>query len=164
MESATAWKHAIERLDGPSALIFSRQNLKHQDRNAEQVADIAKGGYILRDCQGTPDVIIIATGSEVELATAAADSISTKKVRVVSMPCAELFCKQHPSYIESVLPAAVTKRVAVEALHKDYWHKFVGLTGKIIGMETFGESAPAGQLFKEFGITVDAVIEAVNSL
>ncbi|MFY9178370.1 MAG: transketolase [Venatoribacter sp.] len=164
VESATAWKHAIERKDGPSALIFSRQNLKHQERNAEQVANIAKGGYVLRDCDGTPDVILIGTGSEVELATAAAEQLNGKKVRVVSMPCAELFCKQDAAYIESVLPAAVTKRVAVEALHKDYWHKFVGLTGKIIGMETFGESAPAGELFKEFGITVEAVVAAANSL
>lgn len=164
VESATAWKAAIERKDGPSALIFSRQNLQHQPRNAEQVANIAKGGYVLRDCAGTPDIILIGTGSEVELATAAAEQLTGKNVRVVSMPCAELFCKQDAAYIESVLPAAVTKRVAVEALHKDYWHKFVGLTGKIIGMETFGESAPAGLLFKEFGITVEAVVEAANSL
>ena len=109
-------------------------------------------------------MIIIATGSEVELATAAAEQLSNKKVRVVSMPCAEIFCKQDAAYIESVLPAAVTKRVAVEALHKDYWHKFVGLTGKIIGMDTFGESAPAADLFKEFGITVEAVVAAAESL
>ena len=164
VESATAWKAAIERTSGPSALIFSRQNLKHQDRSAEQVANIAKGGYILRDCQGTPEVILIATGSEVELATAAAEQLSGKKVRVVSMPCAEVFCKQSAAYIEQVLPAAVTKRVAVEALHKDYWYKFVGLNGKIIGMETFGESAPAAALYKEFGITVEAVVAAANSL
>lgn len=164
VESATAWKVAIERKDGPSALIFSRQNLQHQDRTAEQVANIAKGGYVLRDCAGTPDIILIATGSEVELATAAAEQLTGKNVRVVSMPCAEIFCKQDAAYIESVLPAAVTKRVAVEALHKDYWYKFVGLNGKIIGMETFGESAPAGQLFKEFGITVEAVVDAASSL
>ncbi|MCY0964813.1 transketolase [Parathalassolituus penaei] len=164
VESATAWKSAIERTSGPSALIFSRQNLKHQDRSAEQVAAIAKGGYVLKDCDGTPEAIIIATGSEVELATAAAEQLAGKKVRVVSMPCAELFCKQDAAYIESVLPAAVSARVAVEALHKDYWYKFVGLNGKIIGMDTFGESAPAGALFKEFGITVEAVVEAVNSL
>lgn len=163
VESATSWKSAIERQDGPSALIFSRQNLKHQDRTPEQVANIAKGGYILRDCAGTPDAIIIATGSEVELATAAAEQLSNKKVRVVSMPCAEIFCKQDAAYIESVLPAAVTQRVAVEALHKDYWYKFVGLNGKIIGMDTFGESAPAADLYKEFGITVEAVVDAVKS-
>lgn len=164
VESATAWKAAIERTDGPSALIFSRQNLKHQDRNVAQIANIAKGGYVLRDCAGTPDVIIIATGSEVELATAAAEQLTGKNIRVVSMPCAEVFCKQDAAYIESVLPAAVTKRVAVEALHKDYWYKFVGLNGKIIGMETFGESAPAGELYKEFGITVEAVVDAAKSL
>lgn len=164
VESATAWKAAIERTDGPSALIFSRQNLKHQDRNVAQIANIAKGGYVLRDCAGTPDVIIIATGSEVELATAAAERLTGKNIRVVSMPCAEVFCKQDAAYIESVLPAAVTKRVAVEALHKDYWYKFVGLNGKIIGMETFGESAPAGELYKEFGITIEAVMDAAKSL
>lgn len=164
VESATAWKAAIERQDGPSALIFSRQNLQHQPRNADQVAAIAKGGYILKDCAGTPDAIIIATGSEVELATAAAEQLVGKNIRVVSMPCAEVFCKQDAAYIESVLPASVNARVAVEALHKDYWYKFVGLNGKIIGMDTFGESAPAPLLFKEFGITTEAVVEAVNSL
>ena len=163
VESASAWKAAIERQDGPSALIFSRQNLQHQARNAEQVANIAKGGYVLRDCAGTPEVIIIATGSEVELATAAAEQLADKKIRVVSMPCAEAFCKQDAAYIESVLPAAVTQRIAVEALHKDYWYKFVGLNGKIIGMDSFGESAPADQLFAEFGITVAAVVEAIKS-
>ncbi|MFC3680459.1 transketolase [Bacterioplanoides pacificum] len=164
VESATCWKSAVERTDGPSALIFSRQGLQHQQRTAEQVNNIAKGGYILKDCEGTPDAIIIATGSEVKLAMEAAEQLSGKQVRVVSMPCAERFCKQDAAYIESVLPAAVTARVAVEALHKDFWYKFVGLQGKIIGMDTFGESAPAGELFKEFGITTDAVVEAVNEL
>ncbi|WP_286715019.1 transketolase [Thalassolituus sp. UBA2009] len=164
VEAATAWKSAIERKDGPSALIFSRQNLQHQPRSAEQVAAVARGGYILKDCAGTPDAIIIATGSEVELATAAAEQLTGKNIRVVSMPCAEVFCKQGAEYIESVLPASVSARVAVEALHKDYWYKFVGLNGKIIGMDTFGESAPAPLLFKEFGITTEAVVEAVNSL
>jgi transketolase len=164
VEAATAWKSAIERKDGPSALIFSRQNLQHQPRSAEQVAAVARGGYILKDCAGAPDAIIIATGSEVELATAAAEQLTGKNIRVVSMPCAEVFCKQGAEYIESVLPASVSARVAVEALHKDYWYKFVGLNGKIIGMDTFGESAPAPLLFKEFGITTEAVVEAVNSL
>lgn len=164
VESATCWKSAVERADGPSALIFSRQGLQHQQRTAEQVNNIAKGGYILKDCEGTPDAIIIATGSEVKLAMEAAEQLSGKQVRVVSMPCAERFCKQDAAYIESVLPAAVTARVAVEALHKDFWYKFVGLQGKIIGMETFGESAPAGELFKEFGITTDAVVDAVSQL
>ncbi len=164
VESAVAWKSAVERADGPSALIFSRQNLPHQARNDEQVANVAKGAYILKDCEGTPDAIIIATGSEVGLAMDAAAAITDKQVRVVSMPCAEVFCKQDAAYIESVLPASVTARVAVEALHKDYWYKFVGLNGAIVGMETFGESAPAADLFKEFGFTVENVVAAVNSV
>jgi transketolase len=164
VESAVAWKSSVERKDGPSALIFSRQGLPHQDRNAEQVAAIARGGYILKDCAGTPDAIIIATGSEVSLAMEAAEKLSGKNIRVVSMPSAEVFCAQGAEYMEQVLPTAVTARVAVEALHKDYWYKFVGLNGAIVGMDTFGESAPAGDLFKEFGITTDAVVDAVNSL
>ncbi|SIS86710.1 transketolase [Thalassolituus maritimus] len=164
VESAVAWKSAIERKDGPSALIFSRQGLPHQERNAEQVEAIARGGYILKDCAGTPDAIIIATGSEVSLAMEAAGKLSDKNIRVVSMPSAEVFCAQGAEYMEQVLPAAVSARVAVEALHKDYWYKFVGLNGAIVGMDTFGESAPAGELFKEFGITTDAVVDAVNGL
>ena len=164
VESAVCWKSAIERKDGPSALIFSRQNLAHQTRDAAQVEAIAKGGYILRDCDGTPDAIIIATGSEVQLAIEAAESLSGVKVRVVSMPCAEVFVAQGADYVEQVLPAAVTARVAVEAGIKDYWYKFVGLNGAIIGMETFGESAPAGDLYKHFGITAGAVAEAVKKV
>jgi transketolase len=164
VESAVAWKSAVERKDGPSALIFSRQGLPHQERNAEQVEAIARGGYILKDCAGTPDAIIIATGSEVSLAVEAAEKLSGKNIRVVSMPSAEVFCAQGAEYMEQVLPSAVTARVAVEALHKDYWYKFVGLNGAIVGMDTFGESAPAGELFKEFGITTDAVVDAVNGL
>ncbi len=164
VESAVAWKSAVERKDGPSALIFSRQGLPHQERNAEQVEAIARGGYILKDCAGTPDAIIIATGSEVSLAVDAAEKLSGKNIRVVSMPSAEVFCAQGAEYMEQVLPSAVTARVAVEALHKDYWYKFVGLNGAIVGMDTFGESAPAGELFKEFGITTDAVVDAVNGL
>ena len=164
VESAVAWKSAVERKDGPSALIFSRQGLPHQERNAEQVGAIARGGYILKDCAGTPDAIIIATGSEVSLAVEAAEKLNDKNIRVVSMPSAEVFCAQGAEYMEQVLPAAVSARVAVEALHKDYWYKFVGLNGAIVGMDTFGESAPAGELFKEFGITSDAVVDAVNGL
>ena len=164
VESAVCWKSAIERKDGPSALIFSRQNLAHQTRDAAQVEAIAKGGYILRDCDGTPDAIIIATGSEVQLAIEAAESLSGVKVRVVSMPCAEVFVAQGADYVEQVLPAAVTARVAVEAGIKDYWYKFVGLNGAIIGMETFGESAPASDLYKHFGITAGAVAEAVKKV
>jgi transketolase len=164
VESAVSWKSAIERNDGPSALIFSRQNLPHQTRDAEQVAAITKGGYILKDCAGTPDAIIIATGSEVSLAVEAAEKLAGKNIRVVSMPCAEIFSAQDAAYREAVLPAAVTARVAVEALHKDYWYKFVGLNGAIVGMDTFGESAPINDLMKHFGITTDAVVDAVNGL
>ncbi|APR68278.1 transketolase [Thalassolituus oleivorans] len=164
VESAVSWKAAIERTDGPSALIFSRQNLAHQTRDAQQVANITKGGYILKDCAGTPDAIIMATGSEVQLAVEAAEKLTGKNIRVVSMPCAELFSAQDAAYLEAVLPAAVSARVAVEALHKDYWYKFVGLNGAVIGMETFGESAPAGDLMKHFNITTEAVVEAVSGL
>ncbi|WP_160152221.1 transketolase [Microbulbifer sp. ALW1] len=163
-ESAVSWKMAVSRSEGPSALIFSRQGLAPQARTDEQLAAIEKGGYILRDCDGEPEAIIIATGSEVELATAAAEQLSGRKVRVVSMPCAEAFSAQSADYRESVLPASVRARVAVEACHKDYWHKFVGFDGAIIGMDTFGESAPAGDLMKHFGITAEKVVEAVEGL
>jgi transketolase len=166
VESAVSWKSAIERFDGPSALIFSRQGLPHQERSAAQVADIAKGAYILKDSVGTPEAILIATGSEVGLAMDAAQALAAKgkNIRVVSMPCAEIFCKQNAAYIESVLPASVVARVAVEALHKDYWYKFVGLNGAIVGMETFGESAPISDLMKHFGFTVDKVVAAVEGV
>ncbi|WOX04345.1 transketolase [Microbulbifer pacificus] len=163
-ESAVSWKMAVARKNGPSALIFSRQGLAPQARTDEQLAAIEKGGYILRDCDGTPEAIIIATGSEVELATAAADKLAGRKVRVVSMPCAEAFSAQSADYRESVLPSSVRARVAVEAGHKDYWYKFVGFDGAIVGMDTFGESAPAGDLMKHFGITTDKVVEAVEGL
>lgn len=166
VESAVSWKSAIERSDGPTSLIFSRQGLPHQDRTAAQVADIAKGAYILKDSAGTPEAILIATGSEVGLAMDAAKELEAKgkNVRVVSMPCAEIFCKQDAAYIESVLPAAVTARVAVEALHKDYWYKFVGLNGAIVGMDTFGESAPIADLMNHFGFTVEKVVAAVEGV
>lgn len=166
VESAVSWKSAIERSDGPTSLIFSRQGLPHQDRTAAQVADIAKGAYILKDSAGTPEAILIATGSEVGLAMDAAKELEAKgkNVRVVSMPCAEIFCKQDAAYIESVLPSAVTARVAVEALHKDYWYKFVGLNGAIVGMDTFGESAPIADLMNHFGFTVEKVVAAVEGV
>jgi len=164
VESAVSWKSAIERTDGPTALIFSRQGLPHQDRTEQQLADIARGGYILKDCAGTPDAIILATGSEVGLAMAAAEALSDQAIRVISMPSAEVFCQQDSDYQQQVLPANVSNRVAVEALHKDYWYKFVGLNGAIVGMDSFGESAPAGDLMKHFGITTEAVIDAVNNL
>ncbi len=166
VESAVAWKNALERVDGPSALIFSRQNLPHQDRCAERLANIKRGGYILRDSQGSPDAILIATGSEVGLAMDAAEALSGqgRNVRVVSMPCTEAFEAQSNSYRESVLPASVTARVAIEAAHSDFWYKYVGLNGAVVGMTTFGESAPAGELFKLFGFTVDNVVAKVNQL
>jgi len=164
VESAVAWKAAIEKKTGPSCLIFSRQGLPHQNRNDGQIADIERGAYVLKDCDGTPDAIIIATGSEVALATGAAEQLAGKKVRVVSMPSAEVFDAQDAAYKEAVLPAAVTARVAVEAGVTDYWYKYVGLNGKVIGINRFGESAPAGQLFKEFGFTVENVVKAVESV
>ena len=166
VETATAWVSALQSKDTPSALIFSRQGLPHQERDSEQVANIAKGGYVLAKEQSDLQAIIIATGSEVGLAMQAYDTLSEQGVgvRVVSMPCCEVFMAQDADYRESVLPANVRARVAVEAGHVDYWHKFVGLDGKVIGMTTYGESAPAGELFKEFGITSDAVVEAVKGL
>lgn len=162
VETMVSWKHALE-YHGPSCLVFSRQNLKFQSRTPEQIANIAKGGYILKDTDGTPDVIVIATGSEVDLAMQAAAQ-SDKKVRVVSMPSTDVFDAQDAAYKESVLPAAVTARVAVEAATGDAWYKYVGLNGKIIGMTTFGESAPAADLFKAFGFTVDNVLAAINAV
>ena len=166
VESAVSWKLAIERKDGPSALIFSRQNLAQQDRNAEQVANIAKGGYILKDCEGQPELILIATGSEVELAVEAAAQLSAdgKAVRVVSMPSTDAFDKQDEAYREAVLPSSVTKRIAVEAGIADFWYKYVGFGGKIIGMTTFGESAPADELFKMFGFTTENVVNTAKEL
>ncbi len=166
VESAVSWKSAIERTDGPTTLIFTRQGLAQQERTAQQVADIAKGGYVLKDCEGTPELILIGTGSEVQLAVEAAEKLTEqgKAVRVVSMPSTDVFDRQSADYRESVLPSSVVKRVAVEALSKDSWYKYVGFNGAIVGMDTFGESAPAGDLFKHFNITTDAVAEAALSL
>ncbi|MCF2948304.1 transketolase [Paraglaciecola aquimarina] len=165
-ETATAWKFALERKDGPSSLVFSRQGLPAQARDAAQVKAIARGGYILKDTAGTPDVIIIATGSEVGISVEAAEQLATQGIaaRVVSMPCTSVFDKQDADYKESVLPSSITKRVAVEAAHVDYWYKYVGFNGAIVGMSTFGESAPGGALLKHFGITADAVVEAAKGL
>ena len=164
VESAVAWQAAIEKQDGPSCLIFSRQGLPHQERSAEQIANIRKGGYILKDCDGTPDVIIIATGSEVALAMGAAEKLADKKVRVVSMPSTTVFDAQDEDYRETVLPGNVTARVAVEAAVTGGWYKYVGLDGAVVGIDRFGESAPAGQLFELFGFTVDNVVKTVNSV
>ena len=164
VESAVAWQQAVERKEGPTSLIFSRQGLPHQERTDAQIADIAKGGYILKDCDGTPDAIIIATGSELALAMDAAAQISDKKIRVVSMPSTTAFEAQDADYRESVLPSSVTARVAVEAATTDAWYKYVGLNGAVVGIDRFGESAPAGELFEYFGFTVEKVVEAVNSV
>jgi len=166
VESAVCWKAAIERTDGPSALVFSRQSLPHQPRNEQQLADIARGGYVLRETSAAPDAILIATGSEVHLAMTAAEQLAAKgvQVRVVSMPCAELFSAQDAAYREAVLPSDVLARVAVEALHADFWYKFVGLDGRVVGMTSFGESAPGEDLMQHFGFTVDNVVATVEDV
>ncbi len=164
VESAVCWKEAIKNTTGPCSLIFSRQNLNHQVRSNEQIKNIEKGGYILRDCNGTPEAIIIATGSEVSLATAAAEALSGKNIRVVSMPCTSVFDAQDDAYRESVLPSAVRARVAVEAGVSGFWQKYVGFDGKVVGIDRFGESAPASDLFEEFGFTVDNVVSTVESV
>jgi transketolase len=169
-ESATAWKLAIQRKTGPSALIFSRQGLPHQARDTEQVSNIAKGGYILSDNtgdnEGTPDAILIATGSEVGLATDSATKLRDlgHKVRVVSMPCTNIFDAQSSEYQNSVLPSNVDSVIAIETAHVDFWHKYVGRTGKIIGMSSFGESAPGAVLLEHFGFTVDKVVDTALAL
>ncbi|ATP47167.1 transketolase [Pseudomonas putida] len=166
VESAVSWKNALERKDGPSALIFSRQNLQHQDRDAQQIADISRGGYILKDCAGEPELILIATGSEVGLAVQAFDKLSEqgRKVRVVSMPCTSVFDAQDAAYKQSVLPLEVGARIAIEAAHADFWYKYVGLEGRIIGMTTYGESAPASALFEEFGFTLENILGTAEEL
>ncbi|RTR34958.1 transketolase [Shewanella atlantica] len=165
-ETAVSWKNAIERREAPTSLIFSRQGLKAQPRSSQQLADVAKGGYVLSDCAGTPDLILIATGSEVQLAidSAAVLTEQGQKVRVVSMPSTNEFDKQDAAYKESVLPSTVTKRVAIEAAHVDFWHKYVGFGGAVVGMTTFGESAPGGELMKHFGFTVDNVVATAKGL
>jgi len=166
VESAVAWKYGIERHDGPTALIFSRQNLAQQERTAGQLTNVARGAYVLKDCDGQPEVILIATGSEVELAVGAYDKLTAegRKVRVVSMPSTDVFDKQDAAYRESVLPKVVSARVAVEAGIADYWFKYTGLNGAIVGMTTFGESAPAEKLFEIFGFTVDNVVAKAKAL
>ncbi|PBS13110.1 transketolase [Lysobacteraceae bacterium NML93-0792] len=163
VESAVAWKSAITRKDGPSCLVFSRQNLTHQPREAAQVAAIARGGYVLKDSVGTPEIILIATGSEVGIATQAAEQLGDN-VRVVSMPSTDVFDRQDPAYRESVLPNAVRKRVAIEAGVTGFWRAYVGLDGAVIGIDSFGASAPADKLYTHFGITVEKIVEAAKSL
>ncbi len=167
VESAVCWRAAIERNAGPSCLVFSRQSLPHQPRDAAQVADIARGGYVLADAEsGDPEVILIATGSEVGLAMQAKATLDAAGIqtRVVSMPCSNVFDRQPAAYRESVLPNALRKRVAIEAGVTDFWRKYVGLDGAVIGIDTFGASAPAEALFPHFGITAEHVVEAAKSL
>jgi len=163
VESAVAWRAAIERKDGPNCLVFSRQTLAHQLRDEAQVADIARGGYVLKDSDGEPATILIATGSEVGLAMQAAEKFGGN-VRVVSMPSSDVFDRQSAEYRESVLPNACRKRVAIEAGATDFWRKYVGLDGAVIGIDTFGASAPIEALMPHFGFTVEKVVEAVNRL
>jgi len=165
-ETAVAWKASVERRDGPTSLIFSRQGLKAQARTAAQLADVAKGGYVLSDCEGTADIILIATGSEVQLAldSAAALTEQGKKVRVVSMPSTTTYDAQDAAYKESVLPRTITKRVAIEASHVDFWCKYVGFEGATVGMTTFGESAPGAVLLKHFGFSVENVVATAEKV
>lgn len=165
-ETAVAWAAGIQRRSGPTSLVFSRQNLPALARSEAQVADIAKGAYVLSDCEGTPELILIATGSEVALALDSAKALAEKgtKVRVVSMPSTDAFDAQDAAYQEFVLPSSVTKRVAIEAAHVDYWYKYVGFGGAMVGMRTFGESAPGGDLMKHFGFTVENVVATAEKL
>ncbi|MFH6566674.1 MULTISPECIES: transketolase [Pseudomonas] len=166
VESAAAWKFALQRNDGPSALIFSRQNLNHQTRDAGQIADINRGGYVLKDCAGEPELILISAGSEVGLAVQAWEKLTEqgRKVRVVSMPCTSVYEAQDAGYKQSVLPLQVSARIAIEASHADYWYKYVGLEGRVIGMTTYGESAPAPALFEEFGFTLENILGQAEEL
>lgn len=166
VESAVAWKNALERKDGPTALIFSRQNLQHQTRDAVQIELINRGGYVLKDCAGEPELILISTGSEVGLAVQAYDKLTEqgRKVRVVSMPCTSVFDAQDAGYKQAVLPLQVSARIAIEAAHADYWYKYVGLEGRVIGMTTYGESAPAPALFEEFGFTLENILGQAEEL
>ena len=165
VESAVAWKAAIEKQNGPTSLVFSRQNLPHQARSDEQVQAISRGAYIFKDCEGEPSVIVLATGSEVSISLAAVESLQGEgvKARLVSIPCVDVFEAQDAEYREQVLPNAVRHRVAVEAAGVDYWHKLVGLDGKVIGMRTFGESAPGSVLMEHFGFTAENIVATVKS-
>lgn len=165
-ETAVAWKQALLRSDGPTSLVFSRQNLVHQTRTDQQLAAVERGGYILEDCDGTPALILIATGSEVAIARDAARALNTKgvKARLVSMPSTDVFMAQDATYREQVLPTSVRKRIAVEAAAVDYWYRFVGLDGDVVGMTSFGESAPGGALMKEFGFTAENIVARAEAL
>ncbi|MHA2861644.1 transketolase [Vibrio harveyi] len=164
VETAVAWKAAVERTDGPTSLIFSRQNLVQFERDEETLENIAKGGYILSDCDGEPELILIATGSEVALAMEAKAQLNNVRCRVVSMPATDVFDAQSAQYQQHVLPTNVTKRIAIEAGIRDYWFKYAGLQGEIIGMTSFGESAPADQLFEMYGFTVANVVDTAKRM
>lgn len=166
VETAMAWKHMVERKDGPSDIVLTRQGLEQMPRTEDQIDAIEKGAYVLKDCNGTPDLIIIATGSEVALAYHAADKLTEegKKVRVVSMPCAEVFEKQDKAYKDAVLPPAVRARVAVEAGVTSDWYKYVGLDGAVLGLDHYGASGPAAKLFEKFGFTVDNLVKVCKTV
>ncbi len=166
VESVVAWQAAVERTEGPTALVFSRQDLAHQERSVDQLAQIARGGYVLRDCDGVPAAIVIATGSEVDIAVQAFDQLAADGIalRIVSMPSVDRFEAQDPAYRESVLPDAVRVRLAVESAHPDYWRKFVGLDGRVIGMSTFGASGPGGEVMQHFGFTSESVVRTVKEM
>ena len=161
VETAVAWRFALERRDGPTSLILTRQGLPHQNRSATQIAAIRSGGYVLKDCDGTPDIVLIATGSEIALAVGAADELIQEgiKARVVSMPCADAFDSQSEAYRDSVLPKIVVARVAIEAGVTDGWWRYVGTQGRVIGLDRFGASAPADILFEHFGFSVANVLK-----
>jgi transketolase len=161
VETAVAWRFSVERRDGPTSLILTRQGLPHQNRSATQIAAIRSGGYILKDCDGTPDIVLIATGSEIALAVGAADELIQEgiKARVVSMPCADAFDSQSEAYRDSVLPKIVVARVAIEAGVTDGWWRYVGTQGRVIGLDRFGASAPADILFEHFGFSVANVLK-----
>jgi transketolase len=166
VETAVAWRAAVERGDGPTALVLTRQGLAHQQRDDERIGAIARGGYVLREAEGDPELILIATGSEVHLAMAAAADLAGDglAVRVVSMPCCEVFDRQDRAYREAVLPPSVTRRVAVEAGATAGWWRYVGSDGAVIGLDRFGESAPAGELFEKFGFSVENVVTVARRL
>ena len=166
VETAVAWRYAIERQDGPTSLVLTRQGLPHQNRDAQQVADIARGGYVLRDADGDADIILIATGSEVALAMSAAEVLTADgvKVRVVSMPCTDAFDAQEDGYCEAVLPKSVTARVVIEAGVTETWWRYAGAAGKVIGLDRFGESAPADELFEHFGFSTDNVVAVAKDV
>jgi transketolase len=166
VETAAAWGDAIERRNGPTALILTRQNVPHQTRSAAALANVRRGGYVLSDCTGVPECILISTGSEVGLAMDAAKQLTAqgRRIRVVSMPSTSIFDAQDAAYRESVLPIAATKRVAVEAGARSGWWQYVGLQGAVVGMNSFGASAPAKDLFKHFGFTIENVVRVANEV